>query len=51
MIFVTLMLPVEVRIFPTYKIAATFMLDTYAGPHHPARSPRRPRPCYSGSSS
>jgi sn-glycerol 3-phosphate transport system permease protein len=32
MIFVTLMLPVEVRIYPTYKIAADLnLLDTYAG--------------------
>ncbi|MDB5503278.1 MAG: binding-protein-dependent transport system inner rane component [Tardiphaga sp.] len=32
MIFITLMLPVEVRIYPTYKIAADFgMLDSYAG--------------------
>jgi len=32
MIFVTLMLPVEVRIFPTYKVVADLgMLDTYAG--------------------
>jgi len=31
-IFVTLMLPVEVRIYPTYKIAADLnLLDTYAG--------------------
>jgi sn-glycerol 3-phosphate transport system permease protein len=31
-IFVTLMLPVEVRIIPTYKIAADLsMIDTYAG--------------------
>jgi sn-glycerol 3-phosphate transport system permease protein len=31
-IFVTLMLPVEVRIFPTYKIVADLnLLDTYAG--------------------
>jgi sn-glycerol 3-phosphate transport system permease protein len=31
-IFVTLMLPVEVRIYPTYKIVADLhMLDTYAG--------------------
>ena len=31
-IFITLMLPVEVRIYPTYKIAADLnMLDTYAG--------------------
>ncbi len=31
-IFMTLMLPVEVRIFPTYKIVADVgMLDTYAG--------------------
>jgi sn-glycerol 3-phosphate transport system permease protein len=31
-IFVTLMLPVEVRIYPTYKVAADLnMLDTYAG--------------------
>ena len=32
LIFVTLMLPVEVRIYPTYKIAADLnLLDTYAG--------------------
>lgn len=32
LIFVTLMLPVEVRIYPTYKIAADLnMLDSYAG--------------------
>jgi sn-glycerol 3-phosphate transport system permease protein len=32
MIFVTLMLPVEVRIYPTYKIAADLgLLDSYAG--------------------
>jgi sn-glycerol 3-phosphate transport system permease protein len=32
MIFVTLMLPVEVRIGPTYKVVADFgMLNTYAG--------------------
>jgi sn-glycerol 3-phosphate transport system permease protein len=32
MIFVTLMLPVEVRIIPTYKVVADLhMLDTYAG--------------------
>ncbi len=32
MIFVTLMLPVEVRIFPTYKVVADLgMLNTYAG--------------------
>jgi sn-glycerol 3-phosphate transport system permease protein len=31
-IFITLMLPVEVRIYPTYKIAADLnLLDTYAG--------------------
>ena len=31
-IFVTLMLPVEVRIYPTYKMVADLkMLDTYAG--------------------
>jgi sn-glycerol 3-phosphate transport system permease protein len=31
-IFVTLMLPVEVRIYPTYKVIADLkMLDTYAG--------------------
>jgi sn-glycerol 3-phosphate transport system permease protein len=31
-IFMTLMLPIEVRIFPTYKIVADLgMLDTYAG--------------------
>lgn len=31
-IFVTLMLPVEVRIYPTYKVAADLnLLDTYAG--------------------
>ena len=32
MIFITLMLPVEVRILPTYKIVADLqMIDTYAG--------------------
>ncbi len=32
-IFITLMLPVEVRIYPTYKIVADLgMLDTYTGP-------------------
>lgn len=32
MIFVTLMLPVEVRILPTYKVVSDFgMLDSYAG--------------------
>jgi sn-glycerol 3-phosphate transport system permease protein len=32
MIFITLMLPVEVRIYPTYKIAADLgMLDSYPG--------------------
>ena len=32
LIFMTLMLPVEVRIYPTYKIVADLgMLDTYAG--------------------
>ena len=32
MIFITLMLPVEVRIMPTYKVVADLhMLDTYAG--------------------
>jgi sn-glycerol 3-phosphate transport system permease protein len=32
MIFVTLMLPVEVRILPTYKVVAELgMVDTYAG--------------------
>jgi sn-glycerol 3-phosphate transport system permease protein len=32
MIFITLMLPVEVRIYPTYKIVADLgMLDTYTG--------------------
>lgn len=31
-IFITLMLPVEVRIYPTYKVAADLsLLDTYAG--------------------
>jgi sn-glycerol 3-phosphate transport system permease protein len=31
-IFVTLMLPVEVRIYPTYKVAADLsLLDSYAG--------------------
>ena len=31
-IFITLMLPVEVRIYPTYKIVADFgLLDTYTG--------------------
>ena len=33
MIFVTLMLPVEVRIIPTFKVASDLgMLDSYAGP-------------------
>jgi len=32
MIFLTLMLPVEVRIFPTYKVVAELgLIDTYAG--------------------
>ena len=32
MIFITLMLPVEVRIFPTYKVVSDLhMIDTYAG--------------------
>ena len=32
LIFITLMLPVEVRIYPTYKIVADLgMLDTYSG--------------------
>ena len=32
-IFITLMLPVEVRIYPTYKITSDLhMLDSYAGP-------------------
>ena len=32
MIFVTLMLPVEVRIFPTYKVVADLhLVDTYTG--------------------
>src|SRR6478752_4856890 len=32
LIFMTLMLPVEVRIYPTYKIAADLkLLDSYAG--------------------
>jgi len=32
LIFITLMLPVEVRIYPTYKIVADLhMLDSYAG--------------------
>src|SRR5438128_10364271 len=32
LIFITLMLPVEVRIYPTYKIAADLgMLDSYSG--------------------
>src|SRR4029450_7545464 len=32
MIFITLMLPVEVRILPTYKVVSDLhMLDTYAG--------------------
>jgi sn-glycerol 3-phosphate transport system permease protein len=31
-IFITLMLPVEVRIYPTYKVASDLnMLDSYAG--------------------
>ena len=31
LIFLTLMLPVEVRIYPTYKIVADLLLDIYAG--------------------
>jgi sn-glycerol 3-phosphate transport system permease protein len=32
LIFITLMLPVEVRIYPTYKVVADLgLLDTYAG--------------------
>ena len=32
LIFITLMLPVEVRIYPTYKIVADLhLLDSYAG--------------------
>jgi sn-glycerol 3-phosphate transport system permease protein len=32
LIFMTLMLPVEVRIYPTYKIAADLnLLDSYSG--------------------
>ena len=37
LIFITLMLPVEVRIYPTYKVVADLsMLDTYAGLTHSA---------------
>ncbi len=37
LIFITLMLPVEVRIYPTYKIVSDLgMLDTFAGPDDPA---------------
>ena len=37
MIFITLMLPVEVRILPTYKVVANLgLLNSYAGPDHPA---------------
>ena len=37
LIFVTLMLPVEVRIIPTYKVVSDLgLLDTYAGPDRPA---------------
>ncbi len=32
MIFITLMLPVEVRILPTYKVIVDLgLIDTYAG--------------------
>jgi sn-glycerol 3-phosphate transport system permease protein len=32
MIFITLMLPVEVRIYPTYKVVVDLgLIDTYAG--------------------
>ena len=38
LIFMTLMLPVEVRIYPTYKVVADLnMLDTYAGLTLPLR--------------
>ena len=51
MIFITLMLPVEVRILPTYKVAADLkILDSYAGLDPPAGSPRPRRPFCSGSS-
>ena len=37
LIFITLMLPVEVRILPTYEVVANLgMLDSYAGPDRPA---------------
>jgi sn-glycerol 3-phosphate transport system permease protein len=37
MIFITLMLPVEVRILPTYKVVSDLgMLNTYAGPDRAA---------------
>ena len=37
LIFMTLMLPVEVRIYPTYKIAADLkLLELLRRPHHPA---------------
>ena len=51
LIFMTLMLPVEVRIYPTYKIAADLnLLDSYAGLTLPliASATRR---CSSASSS
>src|SRR5256885_15069177 len=36
MIFVTLMLPVEGRVIPTYKVAADLaLIDTYGGPTPP----------------
>ena len=44
MIFVTLMLPVEVRIIPTFKVVVRPRPDQHLRrPHRPARSPRPPR--------
>ena len=52
LIFITLMLPVEVRIYPTYKIVADLgLLDTYAGLIAAADRVGHRRRCCSGSSS
>jgi sn-glycerol 3-phosphate transport system permease protein len=52
MIFVTLMLPVEVRIIPTYKVVSDLgMLNSYAGLTMPLIASRPPPPSCSASSS
>jgi len=48
MIFITLMLPVEVRIVPTYKVVSDLgMVNSFAGLTIPAHRPRRRRRCCS----